>query len=167
MKRNFALIILSVVILLGTGCDNQGRPLEEPGLDKLAKGISSESDVRMIMGQPEVVWEEENRTRTLQYPKGPEGARTWNFVIDQYGKLQDYQQVLTEANFARIAPGMDKPEVRRILGKPKSIVQFKHLNEEVWDWKYLSGTGTRLFNVHFNLQSGKVMKTSGSDEMTD
>ena len=63
----------SVVLL--AACDQQGRFTEEVGLDKLAKGISGESDVRMVMGQPETVWEEESGARTLEYPKGPAGHR--------------------------------------------------------------------------------------------
>jgi outer membrane protein assembly factor BamE (lipoprotein component of BamABCDE complex) len=149
--------------LLAVACDKQGRPIEEFGLDKLAKGISSEADVRMVMGRPDTVWEEDDGSRTLEYPKGPEGARTWNFAIDPSGKLRDYKQVLTEENFARIKPGMSKDEVRRMLGKPRSVAQYKRKNEEAWDWRYLSGAEARLFNVHFDMTTGKVRNTSNSD----
>src|SRR4051794_32727081 len=102
MKRWIRHFLLLGSALLAFGCDKQGRPIEEFGLDKLAKGISSEGDVRTVMGQPETTWEEEDGSRELQYPKGPEGVRTWMFTIDKYGKLKDYRQVLTEENFARI-----------------------------------------------------------------
>jgi hypothetical protein len=114
----------------------------------------------MVMGKPETVWEEEDGTRTLEYPKGPEGARTWMFIIDRHGKLQDYQQVLTMQNFARIQPGMPKDDVRRLLGKPGGIVQFRRKNEEVWDWRFLDGVDTKMFNVHFDMSTGKVTQTS-------
>jgi hypothetical protein len=117
----------------------------------------------MVMGRPEIVLEEENGERTLQYPKGPEGARTWEFTIDKAGSLKDYRQLLTEANFARITPGISKDEVRRLLGKPRSIAQYKLKNEEAWDWRYLNGATTRLFNVHFDMSTGKVTQTSTSD----
>jgi outer membrane protein assembly factor BamE (lipoprotein component of BamABCDE complex) len=165
MKRSIRHAILLVSTLSAFACDRQGRPIEEFGLDKLAKGISSESDVRMAMGQPETVWEEEDGARTLEYPKGPEGVRTWVFTIDKNGKMQDYRQVLTEENFARIQPGMSRDEVRRMLGKPRTIVQYKLKNEEAWDWRYRpsAGTDNRFFNVHFNIGSGKVTGTSSSD----
>jgi outer membrane protein assembly factor BamE (lipoprotein component of BamABCDE complex) len=166
VKQFIRNILLLGSALLAFACDRQGRPIEEFGLDKLAKGISSESDVRMVMGQPDMVWEEEDGSRTLEYPKGPEGARTWVFMIDKNGKMQDYKQVLTEENFARIKPGMSKDEVRRMLGKPRSIVQYKLKNEEAWDWRYLTAPGdggTRLFNVHFDITSGKVTGTSRSE----
>jgi outer membrane protein assembly factor BamE (lipoprotein component of BamABCDE complex) len=162
VKRLIRNILLLGSALLAFACDKQGRPIEEFGLDKLAKGISSESDVRMVMGQPETVREEEDGSRTLEYPKGPEGARTWVFMIDKTGKMQDYRQVLTEENFARIKPGMSKDEVRRMLGKPRTVVQFKRKNEEAWDWRYLPAPGVspRLFNVHFDINTGKVTGTS-------
>jgi outer membrane protein assembly factor BamE (lipoprotein component of BamABCDE complex) len=165
MKLFIRRLLLLCSALLAFGCDKQGRPIEELGLDKLAKGVSSEGDVRAIMGKPDTVWEEEDGSRTLEYPKGPEGARTWVFIIDKNGKMQDYRQILTEENFARIKPGMSKDEVRRMLGKPRGVVQYKLKNEEVWDWRYLpsSSPESRLFNVHFDMATGKVTGTSSSN----
>jgi outer membrane protein assembly factor BamE (lipoprotein component of BamABCDE complex) len=155
------LLALGTAVLL-SGCDKNGRPVEEFGLDKLEKGISAEADVRQVMGKPEIVWEEEDGSRTLEYPKGPEGVRTWMFAIGRDGKLRDYTQVLTEENFARVKPGMSKDEIRRMLGKPRTIVQYRLKNEEAWDWRYLSNHTPRLFNVHFDITSGKVTGTSSS-----
>lgn len=164
--RTFIRFLSAVAaMLLAFGCDRQGRPIDEFGLDRLARGVSSEGDVRAIMGAPETVWEEDDGTRMLQYPKGPEGPRTWEFLIDSSGKLKDYQQILTEERFSRIKPGMGKEEVRRILGKPRSIVQFKLKNEEVWDWLYQAATAPRLFNVHFDMTSGKVTRASTSEAL--
>ncbi len=164
MYRAIRQLLFLASALLLFACDQSGRPIEEAGLDKLAKGVSSESDVRMIMGQPEIVWEEVDGSRMLEYPKGPEGMRTWLFTIDQFGKLKEYRQLLTAENFARIQAGMSKEEVRHTLGKPGSVVQFKRKNEEVWDWRYLDGTSPKRFNVHFDIGSGKVTQTSASEE---
>jgi outer membrane protein assembly factor BamE (lipoprotein component of BamABCDE complex) len=160
-------VILSVATLVAAallfGCDKNGNPIQEFGLDKLEKGVSAEADVRKVMGQPDTVRDEADGSRILEYPKGPEGARTWMFTIDRSGKLRDYMQVLTEENFVRIAPGMSKDDVRRRLGRPRTVVPFPRMNEEVWDWRYLSGTRVRLFNVHFDMTSGKVSHTSSQD----
>ena len=160
-----AAVVFALAAALMSACDRQGRPVEEFGLDKLAKGVSSEGDVRNVMGQPETVWEEEDGTRMLQYPKGPEGVRTWEFTIDKSGKLKDYRQLLTPETFSRVTQGMSRDEVRRMLGKPRSIAQFKLKNEEVWDWRYQDVTVPRLFNVHFDMTSGKVTRTSSSDAL--
>ena len=158
------LLALACVFFLG-GCDREGRPVQEFGLEKLARGVSTESDVRMVMGQPDTVWEEDNGERTLEYPKGPEGVRTWMFDIDRNGKLRDYRQVLTEASFGAIRPGMSRDQVRRMLGRPKSVAEYRLKNEEVWDWRYLDPTNTpRFFNVHFDRATGKVTQTSSSPD---
>nr|WP_151636479.1 outer membrane protein assembly factor BamE [Noviherbaspirillum aerium] len=163
MRKLIQGLVLAAFAILNAGCDNKGRPIEEFGLDKLEKGISSESDVRMVMGKPETVWEDEDGTRALQYPKGPEGVRTWEFVIDKSGTLKDYKQLLTQESFARIKPGMTRDEVRRLLGKPRTVVQYKLKNEEAWDWRYQAGTDHRFFNVHFDITSGRVTQTSSQD----
>jgi len=158
-------IVLALLAVFLAACDKQGRPIEEFGLDKLARGVSSEADVRLVMGQPETVWEEDDGTRNLQYPKGPEGVRTWEFTIDKSGKLKDYRQLLTKENFSKVTQGMSRDEVRRLLGKPRTVAQFKLKNEEVWDWRYQDMTMPRLFNVHFDMSSGKVTETSSSDAL--
>ena len=159
-----AAFALACALALG-GCDQSGRPIQEFGLDKLAKGVSTESDVRGVMGQPDTVWEQEDGARTLEYPKGPEGVRTWMFDIDRSGKLSDYRQVLSEATFGAIRPGMSRDEVRRMLGRPKSVAEYRLKNEEVWDWRYLDPTNTpRFFNVHFDKGTGRVTQTSSSPD---
>ena len=161
MKQKKWLPALLIVMALSS-CDREGRPVEEFGLSKLSKGISDEGEVRGVMGQPETVWEEDDGSRSLQYPKGPQGPRTWEFNIDKSGKLKDYRQLLTPENFARVHTGMNRDEVRRLLGKPRTVAQFKLKNEEVWDWLYLERNEQRLFNVHFDMASGKVAATSAS-----
>jgi len=165
MNAWIAAALVLICSLFFAGCDKNGQPIEQIGLDKLAKGISTESDVRMVMGQPGTTWEEEDGSHILEYPKGPEGARTWMFKIDANGKMQDYHQALTEENFSKITTGMTKGDVRWLLGKPRTVVPFKASNEEVWDWRYLNANpATRMFNVHFDMASGKVKRTSSSDE---
>ena len=165
MKQLIGIFFLTICTLLIGACDQQGRPIQEFGLDKLSKGISTEGDVRSVMGQPDMVREEGDGSRTLEYPKGPAGHRTWFFTIGKDGKLMDYRQVLTEENFARIKPGMSMDEVRRTLGKPRSVAQYKLKNEEVWDWAYLQSTQkTRLFNVHFDMSTRAVTRMSMSED---
>ncbi|GAC1409105.1 MAG: hypothetical protein NVSMB6_08770 [Burkholderiaceae bacterium] len=163
MYRLFSSVILALLVLTVAACDREGRPVEEFGLNKLAVGVSSEGDVRIAMGKPETTWEDEDGTRVLEYPKGPEGSRTWIFTIDEKGTLREYHQALTAENFARIQPGASRDYVRRLLGKPRSVVVFKRLKEEVWDYRYLDNQQSRLFNVHLDLDSGKVKRTSTSE----
>ena len=165
MTRLIVIILAVLGTLLIGACDREGRPIQEFGLDKLSKGISTEGDVRAVMGPPDTVRDESDGSRILEYPKGPMGHRTWFFVIGKDGKLADYRQVLTEENFSDIKPGMSRDAVRRMLGKPRGVSQFKLKNEEVWDWVYLQPDNkSRLFNVHFDIDSGTVTRTSRSED---
>jgi outer membrane protein assembly factor BamE (lipoprotein component of BamABCDE complex) len=157
------LAALGCAVLL-LGCDREGKPIEQFGLDKLARGVSTEAEVRVVMGPPDSVREEQDGRRTLEYPKGPFGHRTWMFEIGKDGKLVDYRQVLTDDNFAKVRTGMDREEVRVLLGKPRSVVPLQLQKEEVWEWLYLQGNSPRLFYVHFDINTGKVKRTTASDE---
>ncbi|MCW5299647.1 outer membrane protein assembly factor BamE [Herbaspirillum lusitanum] len=165
MIKNKLLARLAAICatVLALGCDRNGNPVEEFGLDKLNKGASTEADVRSVMGQPDSVREESDGGRTLEYPKGPQGVRTWMFRIGADGKLSDYQQVLTAENFDRVQKGMTREEVRNMLGRPRTVMPFARKKEEVWDWKYLHVHEERLFNVHFDMETGKVVRMSISE----
>jgi len=164
MKQFLAAFSGFLCSLLMFGCNQQGRPIEDFGIEKLTKGVSTETDVRQAMGEPEMVWSDQGGARTFEYPKGPEGHRTWMVDLDAGDVVRDFRQTLTEENFARIRIDMTRDEVRRLLGKPRGIAAFPLKNEEVWDWRYLSGPTTeRFFNVHFDRDSGKVVSTSSSD----
>ncbi len=164
MKCLLNLLLIAACLCLLPACDREGKPIEQFGLEKLARGVSTETEVRVVMGQPDSVYAEPDGGRTLEYPKGPSGHRTWMFVIGKDGKLVDYRQVLTEENFGMVRTGMNKAEVRRLLGKPRSVVPLQLQSEEVWDWLYLQGTTPRVFNVHFDMSSGKVKRTSSGDD---
>jgi len=163
MRRMAAGMMILLLGLSGLGCDKDGRPVQELGLEKLAVGISAEGDVRNAMGKPETTWEDEDGTRILEYPKGPEGSRTWIFTIDTNGKLTGYHQALSPENLARVKPGISRDEVRRLLGKPRTVVNFSRLKEEVWDYRYLENQESRLFNVHIEQATGRVTRTSSTD----
>lgn len=164
MKQLMKAILAFACTLFALGCDQQGNFSEEPALSKLAKGVSSEGDVRNAMGKPDTVWEEENGERVLEYPRGPNGVKTWMFDIGRDGKLRDWRQVLNDESFRRVRPGMSMDEVRRLLGRPRSTVQFRNRNEEVWDWLYQEGGTRRLFQVHFDIGSRQVRMSTTADD---
>lgn len=157
-----AILAIGCAVLL-SACDGQGRPIQEFWMKKLEKGVSTESEVRLALGQPGTVWDQEDGARILEYPTGPEGSRTWMFDIGGNGILKDYRQVLVPENFAKIKPGMDMDAVRRLLGKPRSTERFALKKEEVWDWLYDDGATPTLFNVHFDVATGRVTGTSTTD----
>lgn len=128
-------------------------------------GVSTEAELREQAGRPDIVWEEEDGSRRLEYPRGPEGATTWMVSIGADGKVAKIEQVLTAENFARVRPGMSRDAVRRLLGKPTKVEAFALKKEEVWGYRWWKQPQEKaFFNVHFDQGSGLVTTTSRSDD---
>jgi len=85
--------------------------------------------------------------------------------ITERGVLQKIEQALTEENFARIEKGWSAEQVRRLLGKPASEVQFPQKPEVVREWRIdpVTPGNSAWFHVHFGLD-GLVTGTSRREE---
>lgn len=180
--RRLAAMGMIAALLALVGCDQQkvDEAMKKAGDtargvwnsvkpdSQLFKGIeigrSTEDDIRRQAGKPEIVWEESDGGRRLEYPRGPEGATTWMVTIGPDSTVRKIEQVLTAENFARVRPGMNQDSVRRLLGKPTKIEKFALKQEEVWGYRWYETPNDRaFFNVHFDPQ-GKVTTTSRSDD---
>jgi SmpA / OmlA family len=134
-------------------------------LQRLKPGISTTHEVREIMGNPTREWTDVDGAQTWEYPRTPNGLVNYmiDFGTDQ--RLLQVRQVLTEENFARVQPGLDREAVRRLLGQPAHEQFFVLKKEHVWDWKTPDIAGQEgFFNVHFN-EDGVVTGTSRSFSM--
>lgn len=146
----------SLLALLG--CDNAG-------IEQLVPGQSTEADVRKALGTPEIVREEDSGARRLEYPRGPEGQRTWFVWLDARGKFVRAEQVLRPDNFARIRAGMDEDEVRRILGKPTLVERFAlRPDETVWTWRWLQDSHDAMEFSAYLGADGAVRRTEIRDD---
>lgn len=127
-------------------------------------GVSTEEDIRRQAGRPEIVWEEPDGGRRLEYPRGPEGATTWMVTTGPDGRVRTIEQVLDAAHFGQVRAGMTKDAIRRLLGKPTTIEAFRLKQEEVWAYRWWEHVQEKaFFNVHFNA-AGEVTHTSRSDD---
>jgi hypothetical protein len=115
--------------LLAAGCDQQK-------IKELEEGVATEVDVRSRFGEPAAVYTEENGNRTFEYPRQPEGQVNYMITIGADGKMSALRQVLKETTFSKISPGMDKAQLRRLLGKPAKTQVYELKKQEVWDWHY-------------------------------
>lgn len=126
--------------------------------------LVDEADVRANRGNPTMIWENPDGTRTFEYSTQPFGVTAWMFTLDASGKVIEQHDALTTANRARVRPGLTIAEVRRMLGRERSIQRFALSGEEVWDWSVPNEWPTLMatrFNVHFI--DGKVVRTSISE----
>lgn len=165
-KRIVGWIAVICVVMPLLGCDFIGDTMfKEWRFQRLKAGTALESQVVDIMGSPDHVWQNTDGSRTLAYPLGPQGIHTWMVTVNQSGTVTQIDQVLTDAEFAKITPGMDKEAVLRLIGRPRRIEQFSMSKEVVWDWKYRHYNEERFFNVHFSMDTGLVVRVSFSEKM--
>ncbi len=155
MKTCFAIFLLGM-ILLATGCDPQR-------VAKLEEGVSTEVDVRKQFGDPVTIIVAADGTRTLDYPRQPEGWTNYVIKIGADGKMSSLRQLLNEDNFSRIQPGMGQQQVRDALGRPAEQKKYDLKKEEVWSWRYKPMNESKLFSVTFGLD-GKVLATAKADD---
>ncbi len=144
-------------LLALVGCDPQK-------IAKLEEGVATEADVRQQFGEPHATYSEADGGKTFEYSRQPEGQVAWMINIGSDGKMSALRQVLKPAEFAKVKPGMDKADVRRLLGKPGKTARFDlKPDEEHWDWRWLDGQLVKVFSVTFD-RDGKVMASAVSDD---
>ncbi|QGZ62926.1 hypothetical protein FAZ98_08485 [Paraburkholderia acidisoli] len=133
-------------------------------LKGLTPGVTTLEQVRAQMGKPETERVFDDGSRRLEYPRGPQGLKTWMVDIGANGRLVAVTQALTAENFAKIRIGMSEDAVRQLLGKPGQVAYYRLKKETVWSWKWEEGgvTPEAYFNVHFG-PDGVVSTTSRSD----
>ena len=147
-------VVTGAMAALGllVGCDPQR-------IAQLEVGVSTEADVRAQFGEPVAVYPEPDGGKTLEYPRQPEGQVNYMITLGPDGRLRLIDQVLREEVFAQLTPGLDQAQVRRLLGRPASTQFFVLRNEELWEWRYLNGQESRVFQASFDPE-GRLMHTA-------
>ncbi len=157
--RGIACAGIAAAVIAGlTACDQGGRVYEDLRLARLKEGQSTEQDVRAAFGAPAAVHQIAGG-KGLVYPLGPEGAHTLLLKIDAAGIYRGREDLLTRANFTRVAAGMKDAEVVGLLGPPGRRQTYQLKQETAWEWRFNDGAETRMFVVMFNA-AGQVVSTT-------
>jgi hypothetical protein len=153
-KKVIAMGLFSALATL-IGCDRVAT-------GELQVGQSTVADLKAKMGEPSEVRREGDREIWV-YPLGPEGVKTYFMTVDATGKLEKIDQVLTDANFARIQNGMTHEEVVKILGKHGKEQRYAmSINEVTRSWKFNKDNADQLFQVTYD-GNGRVRATGVED----
>jgi len=97
--------------LLAAGCASyDGRGLRP--------GVSSEAEVRGLMGPPAIELAGDDGGKRLAYPRGPLGTQTFMADVGRDGMLQSIRQVLNDDTFNGIRPGLTRDDILRRIGPP-------------------------------------------------
>ena len=154
MRTLLLLALLAMLALLLAACDRRR-------VEQLEEGVATEADVRRQFGEPAAVTAEPDGSRTLEYPRQPEGQTNYFITIGPDGKMSSLRQVLEPANFDKVKPGMEQATVRRLLGRPAKVQRYALKHEEVWDWRWADDAEAKLFSVTFGAD-GQVVSTATS-----
>jgi outer membrane protein assembly factor BamE (lipoprotein component of BamABCDE complex) len=87
-------------------------------------------------------------------------------TIGADGKMSALRQVLKPVNFAKVLPGLDKAQVRRLLGMPARTQSYALKQEEVWDWRFADGQENKVFSATFDA-AGKVVSSATTLDARD
>lgn len=151
----FLTLVTIVGALAGlAGCDR---------VDKLEEGVSTELEVRKQFGEPATIIVEPDGTRTMEYPRQPEGWTNYLIKIGPDGKMSSLRQLLNEDNFAKVKPGMTQLQVRAILGRSAKTWHFDLKNEDVLDWRFKQGNESKVFSVTFGADGKATTMAIGPD----
>ena len=155
--RHLLIALLAAASLLAS-CDEQRAT-------KLEEGVSSEADVRRQFGEPTQILERNDGSKVLSYPRQPEGWTNYEAEIGADGKLVALRQLLTEANFAKVQPGMTEQAVAKLLGRHARELRYAtRPGETVRRWHVQRGQDKKVFDVTFDADGKVVSSNLGDDE---
>ncbi|HEY8708669.1 MAG TPA: hypothetical protein VIM34_11810 [Burkholderiaceae bacterium] len=75
----------------------------------------------------------------LEFDQGSFGRQTYMLDFNAEGRLVASHQVLNEANFATITPGLSAAEVLMRLGHPVQVFPVGWQKLQVWNYRYPGG----------------------------
>ena len=137
-------VIRLFLVLLLAGCASyDGRGLRP--------GVSSEAEVRGLMGPPAIELAVDDGGKRLAYPRGPLGTQTFMADIGRDGMLQGVRQVLNDDTFNGIRPGLTRDDILRRIGPPGDTMHFSLSGNTAWDYRFVDTWGyLAVFSVTFN-----------------
>lgn len=121
------VVVVAVACALLAGCAGYAPSGVSTG--------QSEADVVRAMGPPTGSYPMPDGRR-LEFARGPFGRHTYMVDLDAAGRVTRVEQVLSEANFLRVTPGMSRDELLRLLGRPGEVFAVPWQRAVVWNWRY-------------------------------
>lgn len=158
MNIQFEFRWLALTVLLVSGCAALRAPSIPPG--------ASMADVESKIGKPLDVLSTPAGDLVWQYPSGPFGQQAYIVTFGTDQRVKNISQPLTWEKFATIRTGMSREDIRLMFGRPFASVTYRPLDEEVWSYRYLIPVNdNRVFNVHFDAETGRVKTTSDQPDL--
>ena len=136
--------LLLAAVLLAAGCASYDG-------HSLRPGVSTEAEVRGVMGPPAAEFANPDGSRSLAYPRGPLGTPTYMADVGPDGRVRGVRAALTDDTFHQIGQGMTRDEVLRLIGPPGDVMSFARLQQVSWEYRFVDTWGYRaIFSVNFD-----------------
>lgn len=94
------------------------------------------SEVIASLGAPDPTPADLNQASRLDFPRGPMGKHTYSVAFDMNGRAISYDQLLTEARFKRILPGMSASQVVDVIGVSRDRFEIARGRGYVWNYRF-------------------------------
>ena len=117
---------------------------------------ASVSEVTASLGTPTARYPRPAGER-LEFARGPSGKHTYMLDFDSQGRLQSWEQVLTENKFNTLAAGTSRDDVLFMLGHPADTRPLPVQGRTLWSYRYEAPFCT-WFQVGLDA-GGKVVDT--------
>lgn len=154
--RACLLAVVAATAVLG-GCTSYGPSRVAPG--------QSTEEVTQAMGMPTARYALADGGARLEFARGPFGKHTYMVDVDANGRVRQWRQVLTEANFDAVRAGIPAQELLQTLGTPSHRRGGGWQGGEVWSWRY-QATFCQWFQA--SVIDGRVRDTGyGPDPVCD
>jgi hypothetical protein len=118
------------------------------------------------MGPPTGIRSAPGKKQVWEYVEKPSPYETY-FLVFSKGKLTDIRQVITDATFAQLKPGMTEPRIRGLLGTPWRITNVNDDADEdigdVWEYRGRDAAGTYKFHIEFDVHRRLVVAAKIAD----
>ena len=121
----------------------------------------TKEDVLRKMGPPTAAYTMPDGRPRLEYTRMPAGRKTYMIDFDDAGRVTRWEQVLDEAHFLAIVPGMHRADVLRLIGPPSDRGEYRFPERGVtWSYRYESVPKCQLFRVAIDLKTDAVVEAS-------
>jgi hypothetical protein len=129
--RTLAPLLAVVAIAMSSGC-----AVLAPGTLPLGTPIAQ---ARRVLFGPTGQYPLPGGGMRLEFAQGSFGRQTYMLDFDANGRLVSSRQVLAEASFATIAPGLSSADVLMRIGHPAQVFPVPWQKLQVWNYRYAGG----------------------------
>lgn len=134
--------LLAAALLLGGCASYDGRGL--------VPGQATQGDVEAVMGAPTERLKAADGDTLLFYSRQPFGRQVHRVRLAPDGRLRSIEQMLTEANVAKLVPGTTtRAQLRELFGPPYETSTFERMQRESWTWTMVN---VNQFDFILNVQ---------------